>query len=115
DFGDFAVIYAGISFANVVFTYGMETAYFRFSSGKEINKDSLFQTSFASLLFSTILFSAALCLFADPLSACAGFAGHPEYIKLAVLIIAVDTLAAMPFAKRRQEGRPRKYAFTRVA
>ena len=115
DFGDFAVIYAGISFANVVYTYGMETAFFRFSAIQGSNKERLFQTSFSSLLVTTVLFSAILFWFSDPLSAFAGFAGHPEYIRLAVLIIAADTLAAIPFAVLRQEGRPKKYAFTRVS
>ena len=115
DFGDFAVIYAGISFANVLFTYGMETTYFRFSSIKETNKDRLYETSFGSLLITTILFSAVLFFYSGELSTFAGFSGHPEYIRLAVLIIATDTLAAIPFARLRQEGRPRKYAFTRVA
>jgi O-antigen/teichoic acid export membrane protein len=115
DFGDFSIIYTAISFANVVYTYGMETAYFRFSSGKEVNKDSLYQTSFGSLIISTLLLSALLYVFADGLSAAAGFEGHPEYVRLAVLIVSFDTLSAIPFARLRQEGRPKKYAFTRLA
>lgn len=115
DFGDFTIIYAGIAFANVVYTYGMETAYFRFSNGREINKDALYQTSFGSLIISTLLFSSVLFLFADGLADAAGFKGHSEYIRLSVLIISFDTLAAIPFARLRQEGRPRKYAFTRLA
>lgn len=114
DFGDFSVIYAGISFANVVFTYGMETAFFRFSS-KEIDRDKLYQTSLSSLLISTVILSSILIYYRDALANYALFPGHGEYISLAVLIIATDTLAAIPFARLRQEGRPRKYAFTRVA
>ncbi len=115
DFGDFSIIYAGISFANVVYTYGMETAYFRFSSNKETDRERLYQTSFGSLIVTTILFSVLLFYYSDSLSVFAGFKGHPEYIRLSVLIVAADTLAAIPFAKLRQEGRPRMYAFTRLA
>jgi O-antigen/teichoic acid export membrane protein len=115
DFGDFSVIYAGISFANVVFTYGMETAYFRFSATKEVDKERLYQTSFGSLIITTLILSALLFYFSEELSRYAGFSGHPEYIRLAVIIIAVDTLVAIPFARLRQEGRPRMYAFTRIA
>ncbi len=115
EFGDFTIIYAGIAFANVLYTYGMETAYFRFSNGKEIDKDALYQTSFGSLIISTLLFSSLLFLFAGGLSDAAGFKDHPEYIRLAAMIISFDTLAAIPFARLRQEGRPRKYAFTRLS
>lgn len=115
DFGDFSVLYAAISFANVVYTYGMETAFFRFANLPGVNRDKLYQTSFGSLIISTIGLSALLIFFRVPLADFAGFPGHSEYITLAVLLIATDTLAAIPFAKLRQEGRPRKYAFTRVA
>ena len=32
DYGDFSLLYAWIAVANVVFTYGFETGYFRFSN-----------------------------------------------------------------------------------
>ena len=35
---------------------------------------------------------------------------HPEYIKWVLLIVALDTLAVLPFSKLRFEGRPRKFA-----
>ncbi len=114
DYGNFNVVMAFISFVNVVFTYGMETAYFRFSaSGTDRNK--LFQTTFASLLVSTILLSTLLIIFRVPISHLVWLDGHPEYVTWCVGIIAFDTLAAIPFARLRQEERPRKYAFTRVA
>jgi O-antigen/teichoic acid export membrane protein len=114
DYGDYSVLYSGISFINIIYTYGLETAYFRFSAGKEDPK-KLFQTTFTSLICSTFLFSALLIYFRVPLSQFTGLNSHPEYITWCVLIVAIDTLAAIPFAKLRQEERPRKYAFTRVA
>lgn len=115
DFGDFSVLYAAISFANVIYTYGMETAYFRFANMPGVERGKLYQTSFGSLIISTIGLSALLLFFREPLAAFAGFGDHPEYIVLAVLIISLDTLAAIPFAKLRQEGRPKKYAVVRLA
>ena len=92
----------------------METAYFRFSAGGTDQK-SLFQTVFTSLLTSSVLFSVALIYFRVPISNFIGLGVHTEYITWCVLIIAIDTMAAVPFAKLRQEERPHKYAFTRVA
>jgi O-antigen/teichoic acid export membrane protein len=113
DYGDFSVLYSAISFANIVFTYGMETAYFRFAA-KETDKDQLFQTTFGSLLVSTVLLSIILYFFRVPLSDLLGVAGHPEYITISLSIIAADTLAAIPFARLRQAGRPRRYAMMRI-
>lgn len=114
DFGDFTLIYSGISFANIVYTYGMETAFFRFSSNKEVDKKILYETSLSSLIISTIFFSLLIFTFSSQLAAFAGFPDHVEFIRLSTLIIAVDTLAALPFARLRQDGRPRKYAVVRV-
>jgi O-antigen/teichoic acid export membrane protein len=40
---------------------------------------------------------------------------HPNYILWMIAIIAVDNLNTLPFAKLRQENRPKRYAFARVA
>lgn len=114
DYGNFNMLFAGISVANILYTYGMETAYFRFSATGTDQK-KLFQTLFSSLLVSTIFLSAILIYFNGPISEFIGISNHPEYITWCVFIIAMDTLAAIPFARLRQEERPRKYAFTRVA
>jgi O-antigen/teichoic acid export membrane protein len=114
DYGNFSMVYSGISFFNVIYTYGLETAYFRFAA-VGTNKQQLFQTTFTSLLLSSALLSMLLIWLRQPISDFIGISNHPEYIIWCVLILAVDTLAAIPYARLRQEGRPRKYAFTRVA
>ena len=114
EYGDYSVLMAAIAFVNVIYTYGMETAYFRFSLPGN-NRERLFQTTFSSLYVSTILFSLLFILFRQKIDIFLGLNGHPEYITCCVLIIAIDTMAAIPFARLRQEERPRKYAFTKVA
>jgi len=114
DYGDYSVLMAAISFVNVLYTYGMETAYFRFSaSGTDQKK--LFQTTMSSLFVSTIFISLAIWVFRVPIDHFVGLNGHTEYITWCVWIIAIDTISVIPFAKLRQEERPRKYAFTKVA
>lgn len=114
DYGNMTMIYSGISLLNIIYTYGLETAYFRFSASGE-DKQRLFHTSFSSLLVSSIVFSVVLIIFRQPLGEFIGIDNHPEYITWCVLVIAIDTLSAIPFAMLRQEGRPRKYAFVRLA
>lgn len=115
DYGGMSVLYAWIAAANIIFTYGLETAFFRFSNKADVDKNQLFQTSFGSLVISTIVLSAILVLFNNPIQAFLGISNHPEYISWCALIIGLDTLAAIPFAKLRQENRPRLYAFIKLA
>ena len=110
---DLTQVYAIIPFLNVVFTYGMETAYFRFSQSED--KKKLYGTLTLSLFITSIIFTALLLLFRSDIAEAAGLEKHPQYVTWMCWIIFFDTLATLPFAKLRQEGRPKMYAFVRVA
>ena len=60
-YGEMSLVYACIPFLNVVFTYGMETTYFRFSNKGEDNR-KVFSTGSLSLLFSTLVLTAVLLI-----------------------------------------------------
>lgn len=114
-YGEYSTIYAAIPFANVIFTYGLETAYFRFSNKPEIDRQKLYDTSFGSIIGSTAILGGLLYLFRMPIARFLNISHHPEYITWVVLVIALDTLSSLPFAKLRQENRPKRYAFTKFA
>lgn len=113
-YGEMSIIYAAIPFLNIIFTYGLETAYFRFSKTKEDEQD-VFSTATLSLLATTVLFTSLLLFFRQPLANLLGVPAYPEYITLMAFIIALDALGALAFAKLRYQGQPRKYAFIRVS
>lgn len=112
EYGQMSVLYAFIPFMNVIFTYGMETGFFRFSQNTD--KDKVYSTSSLSLIYSTIILSLLLVAFNKPLSALLEFPDKPEYLMLAAAIIGLDALTTIPFAKLRQDGRPVKFAFTKL-
>lgn len=113
-YGEMTLVYALIPFLNIIFTYGLETAYFRFSKSREAEKD-VFNTAMVSLIISTSVFTVILLLFNEQLAALVGISEHPEYFTWSAFIIAFDTLAALAFAKLRHEGRPVKFATVRIA
>jgi O-antigen/teichoic acid export membrane protein len=102
---DLTQVYAIIPFLNVVFTYGMETAYFRFS--QEEDRKRLYNTLSVSILITSILFTICLWAFRSPIADAAGLDKHPQYISWMCWIIFFDTLATLPFARLRQENRPK--------
>ena len=51
-YGDMSILYAAIPFLNVIFTYGIETAFFRFATKDGYKKD-IYSTATISILFST--------------------------------------------------------------
>jgi len=109
---DLVQVYSLIPFLNVLFSYGMETAYFRFSQVHD--KEKLYSTLSLSLLGSTIFFSIILLLSQSWLVSAADLTANPDYILWMIAILAVDNLNTLPFAKLRQENRPRRYALARI-
>ncbi|MGG9960222.1 oligosaccharide flippase family protein [Ferruginibacter sp. SUN106] len=114
DYGKMSLVYSVLPFLNVLFTYGMETAFFRFSNNGE-NKDTIYNTTASSILISTLCFGTTLLLFHHQLANFAGVGNYPELIKLSVFIIMIDTLTIIPFAKLRYEGRPVRYAMAKIS
>jgi O-antigen/teichoic acid export membrane protein len=107
-----ALVYASIPFLNILFTYGLETSYFRFVQNS--NPKKLYNTLFSSLIVSTLFFSILLFIFSNEVAVLADMKEHPEYIRWMVWVLIFDTLAVLPFSKLRQEGRPKKFAFIKV-
>ncbi|MDE3248577.1 MAG: oligosaccharide flippase family protein [Bacteroidota bacterium] len=114
EYGEYSLVYSVLPFLMVIFTYGMETAYFRFIHREEY-KDTIHNTASVSLICSTFVLTALIVLGSHPIAQLISIKEHPEYITLGAIIIGFDTLAVVPLAKLRQEGRPVKFAMVRIS
>jgi O-antigen/teichoic acid export membrane protein len=110
---DITQVYAVIPFLNVLYTYGLETAYFRFA--KETDKNLLYNSFSISIIVTSLLFSIILYTNAAFFSNLFQFGDSPQYTKWMAIIIALDTLAVIPMAKMRQEEQPKKFALINSA
>ena len=109
--GEVSIIFAYLVFFNVVLSYGMETAFFRFYNSED-NKKSVISTSTISLFWSSIGFLILGLLFRNTLAGWAGI--NVEYITFTVWILTLDALAIIPFSKLRAERKPIKYAAIKI-
>lgn len=112
-YGEMSLVYATIPFLNIIFTYGLETAYFRYAKTAEQQTD-VYNTATISLILSTAVLTTLLVLFNHQFAALIGIKEHPEYFTWSAYIIAFDALSALAFAKLRFEGRPVKFALIRI-
>ncbi|MDH3245517.1 MAG: polysaccharide biosynthesis protein [Saprospiraceae bacterium] len=112
-YGIYIDMYAYAAMLLILFTYRMETAYFRF--GSEEGKEKVaFSTSSISIFFSTI-FLVILLLFARaPIADMLKYPGQTQFVTYFALIIGLDALAAIPFAQLRLKNRPYRFAFIKV-
>ena len=112
-FGKMNLVYALIPFLNVLVLFALDTAYFRYVQRKE-SEQKLFDTLTYTIVTNTLLISGAMIIFRQTIANFIDLPDHPEYITFTSLIIGLEALSALPFAKLRHEGRPRKFAMIRV-
>ncbi|MBF9223246.1 oligosaccharide flippase family protein [Hymenobacter ruricola] len=116
EYGVVTGLYAYVSFLNVVFTYGMETTFFRFANRPGANRRELYDRVLSLLLLSTAGLTALLMLLARPLLGLLEIPpGHEQYAVWVALILGLDALTAIPFARLRLENKARKFAGIKLA
>lgn len=109
-YGVVTIMYSYVAFLIVILTYGMETAFFRFSEARPGEKQVVFGTSLLSVLFTSLLFVLATTFFRQPIAGALRFPDHPEYILWFGLILGMDALSAIPFARLRSENKAFRFA-----
>jgi O-antigen/teichoic acid export membrane protein len=116
EYGVVTGLYAYVSFLNVVFTYGMETTFFRFANRPGTDRAELYGRVLSLLLLSSAGLTAGLVLLARPLADLLDVpAGHERYAVWVALILGLDALAAIPFARLRLENKARRFATIKLA
>lgn len=110
DYGVVVEMYSYVAFLLVVLTYGMETAFFRFAEKEDQSKGTVFSTTLISVLATSTLFVILVFFNSDQLAALVRYPQNPEYVKWLALIIGLDALSFIPFAKLRAENRAIRFA-----
>ncbi|MFY8065886.1 MAG: lipopolysaccharide biosynthesis protein [Flavobacterium sp.] len=109
--GEVSVIFAYLVFFNVVLSYGMETAFFRFYNSED-NKKNVVSTATISLFWSSLVFLVLGLLFRNTLASWSDI--KVEYITYTIWILTLDALAIIPFSKLRAERKPIMYAVIKI-
>ncbi len=112
-YGIHGLMYAFAALLMVLFTYRMETAFFRFGS-KDGQLGRSFSTATISLIFSTVFFVGIAIWFAEDIAALLTRASDRRFVIWFAFIIGLDALAAVPFARLRLENRPVRFAIIKI-
>jgi len=110
DLGAFTGIYALIGFLNIVFTYGMETAFFRFSTGKNQDPTRVYHNTQSLLVLSSLVLGSGIYLAAPLLAEWMDYPGQAYLFQWTALLLAFDAVLAIPFAKLRLENKAKTFA-----
>ena len=116
EYGVASSVFAYVAFFNVIFQYGMDQAYMRFSSEKEIGDKLAFSTAFWSVLGTAAVLSLPLWLFPAQVAEMAGIgASSAVIVRYCAAVLTLDALIAVPFARLRMQHRAWFYVSVRTA
>jgi O-antigen/teichoic acid export membrane protein len=111
-YSDNTYFYVYAAFFNVLLTYGMETAFFRFFSKSDI-KAKVFSTTLISLSVTTVVVFGLVFIFNQQISESLGL--RLDYFNYLAGVIALDTLVVAPFAYLRATGKPIKFTAIKLS
>ncbi|MDU8884616.1 oligosaccharide flippase family protein [Yeosuana sp. MJ-SS3] len=111
-YSDNTTFYVYAAFFNVLLTYGMETAFFRFFSKSE-EKGKVFSTTLISLTATAVLFFVVSFSFNRQLATLVNL--NQDYFNLLLSVLVLDTLVVAPFAYLRATGRPIKFTAIKLS
>lgn len=114
-YGVITEMYAYVAFLIILLTYGMETAFFRFSTTDGRDPRRVFSTALSSLGITTVLFIIGAIAFAQPVADWLLYPDNREYVVWFAIIIGLDAVASIPLAKLRQDDRPKTFAAINIA
>ena len=113
-YGIITEMYAYVAFLVVVLTYGMETAFFRFSTIDKQNRLNIYSNTLYSLVCTSALFVAMSSIFAENIADWLKYPNHKEYIIWFSLIVSLDAISSVPLAKLRLEEKAKKFALVNI-
>ncbi len=90
----------------------METALFKFS--KDHDSKNVFNTGFLSVLSLSSGFLVIALLFSTLIAGLLDYENHVEYVIWFALIIFLDSMVAVPFARLREQNKPERYALFKL-
>lgn len=100
EYGVVSEMYAWIGLFVVILSFGMETAFFRYSV-LEKDKNKVFTTALWPLLILVVTFIITIIFSAQNIADILNYSLHPEYIRWLSLIIGADVLSSLFFARLR--------------
>jgi O-antigen/teichoic acid export membrane protein len=114
EYGVMTKLMAWVAFLNVVFTFGMETAFFRFATKPGNDAKRIFNLAQTSVLLISVPLSILFIVFASPIASLLNVASHPEFIVYLVIIMLMDAIVSIPFAQLRLQKKALRFAAAKI-
>ncbi|NBW35696.1 MAG: polysaccharide biosynthesis protein [Cytophagia bacterium] len=115
EYGVITKLFAYVAVVNIVYMFGMETAFFRFATKAQADVKRIFNLTQTTVMTISGTLSVVFILFAKDIASALGIPKHPEFIVWLTLLMLIDALVAIPFARLRLEKKAILFAVFKIA
>ncbi len=115
EYGVFTKLMSVVALLNIVYTFGMETAYFRFATKPGADEKKVFNAAQTVVVGISSLFSLSFVVFSSSFASLLEVSHHENYIVWLSLIMFIDNVVSIPFARLRLQKKAVSFALFRVS
>lgn len=112
ELGVMAGLFAYTAIFLIIFTFGMETTFFRFA--KDDLDKAYKSTSTVVILVSTLL-STIIFFNSEVIATIIGYPSATQYVEWLSIILWIDAVLAVPFGRLRFENKAKKFALVKIS
>ena len=112
-YGQITDLYAWMAFLLALLTYGMETTFFRYT--QKADSDKVFNNIVSCIIFTTGIFLLLYCLLYKNFAHLIQYEHNTQYVLFLGIIVALDAITAVPFAKLRKLNKAKLFTIIKIA
>lgn len=112
-YGQITDLYAWIALLLALLTYGMETTFFRYTQKED--PDRVFNNIVSCIITTTSVFLLIYIIFYKNFAHLIQYEHNTQYVLFLGLIVALDALTAVPFAKLRKNNKAKLFTLIKIA
>src|SRR5882762_4872795 len=115
EYGVFTKLMSVVALLNIVYSFGMETAYFRFATKPGADEKKVFNAAQTVVVCISTLLTLSFVLFSSSFADMLDLHRHENYIIWLSLIMFIDNVVSIPFARLRLQKKALAFALFRVS
>lgn len=107
-------LYSYTGIALVLYTFGMETAFFRYGTA-EANKKQYYNLILSAVILVSCVLSGTVYIFSEQIAAFIQYPENGNLVRWFAFILAIDGIVSIPFARLRMEKKALKFVTIRIS
>lgn len=107
-------LYSWVAILLAIYTLGLETAFFRFAARRPDDRLQVFSETLSIVTVVSLFFTSLIIILTPQLVDWMNYPGQELSIIWVALIVAIDAIMAIPFARLRVENKARRFVQAKI-